>query len=43
MAQPDVPIAQLLRNLDAAHHANITIVIAAMWHRVRVRAHDDRG
>ncbi len=43
MAQSDVPIAQLLRSLDTAHHANIAIIVAAMRHRVRVRAHDDRG
>ena len=42
MAQADVPVAQLLRYLDAADDANITIVVAAMRHRVRVRAEDDR-
>ena len=43
MAQGEVSIVQLLRDFDATHHANITIIVAAMWHRVRVRTHDDRG
>jgi hypothetical protein len=41
MAQSDVLIAQVLRNLDGAHHADVTIVVASMRHRVGVRAHDD--
>jgi hypothetical protein len=41
MAQPDVPIAQLLGNLDAADHADITVEVAAVWHGICVRTYED--